>query len=343
MDYIYYLTIFSRNETIKEINKKDEQNLLLITEMEKNGDYNRTKELYLLYIKFLNRYFHDNPRNVLSCERGDKALYHAEEYLDKYGIETHVIYIYLDTSRQICRYEKLYKLLLRLYDIPEFRKLAIIELGSCAYDLVSDGIITGEEEAFFVSRSDNLKIQMRKQNCGEIIYEDYIMVHLRKILHIEGEKWEGDYNLILIRKMEESKNYNKTENLYSLYINNLDKYYNRSPDFLDSVGVNANEIGEKLMYHLERYFDKYRIDFTDYCTNGRHLIYTYLSVAAKTGYYESGYNLLLKLYNTPGFRDFAVIELGNRAIEYRRAGLIAEEKCYSLIERRDALKAEYGI
>ena len=54
-------------------------------------------------------------------------------------------------------------------------------------------------------------------------------------------------------------------------------------------------------------------------------------------------NMLLKLYNTPGFRDFAVIELGNRAIEYRRAGLITEEEYYSLIERRDALKAEYGI
>ena len=54
-------------------------------------------------------------------------------------------------------------------------------------------------------------------------------------------------------------------------------------------------------------------------------------------------NMLLKLYNTSGFRGFAVIELGNRAIEYRRAGVIAEEECYSLIERRDALKVEYGI
>ena len=339
MDYTYYLTFLNRTLSfVKDKDKRNEQNLLLIKKMEENGDYKRTEEIYRLYIEILRYSYFDSPISISDTERGVKVLYHLEEFFENYGFDFNMIKIYISVASLTWQYDRNYNLLLKLYEIPEFKEFAIIKLGDEAFSFV--GIITRKEMDFFYKRSNDLKAKFKRQNCAEIKSKEYSAAFLNMIYMGKKERTKDkikEYVSLFINTMEKSGDYNKTKDLYNIYINALIRYYNCIED------IASTETGGKLMYHIEQYLNRYAIDLIFIDTSYDSFIDIYLSVAARTRHYERGYNLLLKLYNTPGFRDFAVIELGNRAIEYRRAGLIAEEKCYSLIERRDALKAEYGI
>ena len=82
-----------------------------------------------------------------------------------------MIKIYISVASLTWQYDRNYNLLLKLYEIPEFKEFAIIKLGDEAFSFV--GIITRKEMDFFYKRSNDLKAKFKRQNCAEIKCKEY--------------------------------------------------------------------------------------------------------------------------------------------------------------------------